>query len=369
MRTIYKVNVFLIVSFIFCAGCTNPVSVEKVTFRADTAIDDFITMVDYIDAVPLEDDGCHYVGSMPELHLCGADYIIVDKFNQLVYRYSESGGFLNEIGKKGNGPQEFLTVDNIQVFDNGTVNIYSRPDMVLTYSANGDFLSVAQIKDRGLQSFIVNGGVLTYYGNGTGRKSRLSYFKDDTSETLLSGIDNVMNFTSQTPIFSTLSDNSVSVLDSYSPIIYRYDGEKLSPYIELDFMNTSVPDTYYAQDDPFSASDMLLSRKFSMIRRYFENGNYRFVETYTNNPDSMPDFKYAIYRGDEWTWFDVGEPAVSPLVSSFMCFDDDATLYAIIDPVYMATCPQEIIDKIRNKETINSINEEDNHIILKIKLF
>ena len=41
------------------------------------------------------------------------DYVLVDDYSEGVFRFSKGGKFLNKIGKKGNGPDEYLYVNQV----------------------------------------------------------------------------------------------------------------------------------------------------------------------------------------------------------------------------------------------------------------
>ena len=66
-----------------------------------------------IEIVPLDGDDTHLLGSRVEIDTDGKDWFIADKENGKLFRYSGEGRFLNEIGRRGNGPGEFLKLQGL----------------------------------------------------------------------------------------------------------------------------------------------------------------------------------------------------------------------------------------------------------------
>lgn len=360
-RLIYIIPVLLLVA----CQTSNTIPIK---FENNPTIDNFISFIDYIEVLPLENDGVHYLGSEPELFMCGDNYVIVDKFNKSIYRYSPTGEFLNKIGNYGNGPFEYSTIDNIQVLSDKLINVYSTPGKVMTFTETGDFVKSTTIKNHGIQTYHVDNGYLIYFGNGKGTTHRLFFVGEGQSKKMLDATDKVLNFSNNVPLFSENRDGSIAVLDSYNPIIYKYKNKILSEYIVFDFSETSIPSLYYKQEDPFIASNMLFSHDFSFVRRYFENEDYSFVEVYTRHPSGPPTFTYGIKSEGVWKWFSTGQVGQMPLTASFRTIDSDNFLYAIVDPLCLNRCQPEILDKVNNHDILKSINQEDNYVIFKVKL-
>ena len=364
---IIKANVFIL-SCLCLVACHTQISATSVNYEQVDRIDDFLKYIEYIDVVPLQNDGEHYIGANPELLVSEDSYIVADMFNMHIYRYSKEGNYLNQIGMKGNGPAEFLTIDNIQLLPDGILNVFSQSGKVISYDIAGDFVAETLLEDYGGQGYYVDNGYLVYYGDGVGRDYRISLDKGKSRKTFLTATDNVLHYTSDSPVFSLNYDESISIVDSYSPVIYRYSNGQVSEYLEFDFNETAVPSEYYEQESPFAAADLLLTRDFSIIRRYFENEEYKFVEIFTNHPTSMPTFTYGMSYGDQWFWFATGRVDEKPLTASFRTIDADNVLYAIIDPMLLDDCQPEILKLIRERSKLEMINHDDNYLIFKIKL-
>ena len=134
---------------------------------------DFVSQVRAVRLIPL-DETEHLLGSNAEMYPLGQDYLLVDKQNANIFRFSENGDFINSIGRKGNGPGEFAGISNVQISD-GNVTVFSFPGNKTTYDADGGVLSEETYERFGSAGYAYDGGMLTYFGYvGTG-KDRLEY--------------------------------------------------------------------------------------------------------------------------------------------------------------------------------------------------
>lgn len=366
-RQVQKLSFIVSASSIILASCTTKES-ERITYEHNDSIDQFLSIVDYIEVIPLQNDGKHFLGSEPELHLCDNSYIVADKFNKNIYRYSRNGDFMNEIGSSGNGPDEYITIDNIQIISDNHINVYSAPGKVLTFDKKGSLLDRDYVSLHGIQTYYTGNSYLVYQGNGTGEDNKLALVENNKVTTLLRASNQVLNFASNVPIFSDNQNGSIIIIDSYNPVIYKFDNDLISEYMEFDFRDSAVPISYYQHEDPFTASQTLFAHDFTFIRRCFENTDYCFAEFYTRHPDTMPSFSYGIRCQGDWKWFSTGAVGEMPLTASFRTFDEENNLYAIVDPIYLSRCQPEILSRVKNASILDAIGMEDNYVIFKIKL-
>ncbi|MCI1785589.1 MAG: hypothetical protein LKI59_05570 [Bacteroidales bacterium] len=237
------------------------------------------------------------------------------------------------------------------------------------YSPDGTFISSSEIKDRGFQSYILDGGILSYYGYGNGRKFRLSYIKGDNVRNLLATKAIVPNFLNMAPAFSKTADGGVAIVDSYNPVICKFKSGKIEPYLKFDFGKYSIPEAFFKYEDPFKASKFLSSNDYALIGRYFENAKYKFAEIAIETKDETEaGFSYGINSDGVWKWFYAGKAGKDPFAASFRTIDDHNTLFCIIDPALADKIPPALMKKVSNPDILQNIKKDDNYIIAKIYL-
>lgn len=103
-------------------------------------VDKFSNLFSKVRYVPLEETPNSILGDVRELLVTNSgDLIVFDLFGEGVFRFAPDGKFLNNIGVKGPGPNEYVNpwdveydpfTDKVLVWDNGTRSI-------LTYALDG----------------------------------------------------------------------------------------------------------------------------------------------------------------------------------------------------------------------------------------
>ena len=98
-----------------------------------------------IELIPLETTDSSLIGTSPEciVDRDGGYYIADMNGSQKILRYDSTGRFLNTIGSRGRGPQEYLGISNYLIETlTGHVSVFSNLDKkVCVYDTDGTFVS------------------------------------------------------------------------------------------------------------------------------------------------------------------------------------------------------------------------------------
>lgn len=86
----------------------------------------------------LESDEEHLVGSMADMIVTEDSYVIIDGQNGNIFRYTLDGRFANRIGRRGNGPEEYVHINDVQYKDS-SLYVFSVPSKILRYSMDEPF--------------------------------------------------------------------------------------------------------------------------------------------------------------------------------------------------------------------------------------
>ena len=217
-KAILLLSILLIMS---CSESRDSIT-AKVPVEFGNTVNPLAEVVKSVEIVPLEADDEHLLGSSVDLNVTEDSYIVTDYLNGNIFRYSHDGRFLNNIGHRGNGPEEYVHINDVQYRDS-TLYVFSVPSRIQRFSLSGSMLDLKSLNelDLGAMSWITDEGVLTYYGYGSGRETRFSLLSDETRVDFFPSKEKVMNYTPTVQIFSESGD-SVFVVDSYSDIIKVY---------------------------------------------------------------------------------------------------------------------------------------------------
>ena len=350
----------LCASLLVCSCSSNG---GKIQFKESGSISAFTNAIKSVEVVPLATDTLHLLGGSVNMLLRGDSYVLYDVRNSKIYRYSLSGEFMNEIGRKGNGPGEYANMCGVQAVNEGVI-VFSYPDKMLKYKFDGTLIASDKVAAMGLQSCETEDGLLSYYGYGSVGPYRAALIdKDKIASKFLETNAKILNFTPDAPIF-TEDEGYIYFIDAFNPTIMKYKNKKVEPYLTFDFGKYAVPEKYYQFKEPFEAATYLMGLDFAVINRYMQNKNLKFVEVVINQKDHSTAV-YGFAKGNKWNWFSVGNPSESPLAGSFKIIKDNV-IYCLINPAMLDKMPKEFENLISNKDVLRGVKEESNYIVAKV---
>ena len=144
-------------------GCTgHKVNADgNVAVEFNNTINPLAENISSIELIPLETDSEHLVGGVTDLTIAGDSYIVMDLINNNIFRYSADGKFLGRIGQKGNGPEEYIRINDIQYRD-GNLCVFSTPSKLQRFSLDGNMIDskIFPEMDLGSMSWLTDEGLL-----------------------------------------------------------------------------------------------------------------------------------------------------------------------------------------------------------------
>lgn len=225
-------------------AATNAEIVAKVEVSESDKGFDVCQMADFEKVIPLETVGDALVGEIDKLEMDDSHIVILDKRMRTVWLFGIDGKFIRKIGRLGNGPKEYVSLDDM-CFDkeNGTVWIWDRVKQVmLEYDLAGDFLKEVA---TGFSSNVfakTNEGFWLYY----------SYLKNPDNNSLILVNEEMDHLVKG--FFATKETFPVSLSSGFtswagkeyfyfplSNVLYSLDGTEARPYIEFDFGERTLP--------------------------------------------------------------------------------------------------------------------------------
>lgn len=201
-------------------------------------------MADLEKLIPLETTEDVIIGEISKLEMDDSHIVILDKRMRTVWLFGIDGRFIRKIGRLGNGPKEYVSLDDM-CFDkeSGTVWIWDRTKQVmLEYDLTGELLKEVA---TGFSSNVfakTKDGFWLYY----------SYLKNPDNSTLIL-VDEEMNqlvkgfFPTKEPFPVSMSSGFTSwggkeyFYFPLSNVLYSLDGTDARPYIEFDFGEQTLP--------------------------------------------------------------------------------------------------------------------------------
>ena len=318
-------------------------------------------LIQDIEIIPLETDDAHLLGSHVELLSDSLCWYLVDKDNGNIFRYSSNGSFLNKIGQRGNGPGEFIRLQDVQLVED-TLVVFSFSGSINRYRKDGSSIDTQNLSGLGDNSIWLDNGVLTYCGYRPDNKYRLSYIGLEGNTDYLPSGHHVLNMSTGDPVFSQYAD-CIWVIDSYSPTVYCYtEQNNLEAYLTFDFGKYQIPEDFYRFSSPIKGSEYLLGRDFARVSRFIPGKDGWLAEIPIQSP-SRVTMAYCLNKRGSIHWFKQVEK--DPFFSAFRQIHD-GSLYATIEPDAIRGMSKQIRRKIVNHDSLTPA--DDNYVIAKIRL-
>ena len=194
------------------------------------------------DVIPLKVDSCciPYVGM--KLQIENENFLLGDlQFSNIVYRYGFNGEFINTIGCRGNGANEYPVLKDFTVL-NDTINIVSLGspgDCIFNYNIKGEFIGKVEIPNKIVSlarnsagEYIVNSGrnvynsswQITHYSSDW--KVLGEYFELDPDENNVPIIESNFSVNEEFVFYHESFNNQLYVLKDTIKPTYRilFDG-------------------------------------------------------------------------------------------------------------------------------------------------
>ena len=325
----------------------------------------FADAVSSVELIPLETDDAHLLGSRGvDMVLLDGGYLLADKQQMSVFRYSPEGRFLNEVGRKGRGPGEYNDICTLQVLD-GKIHLFSHTDSELVFSPDGTLLEQREGVPVSFGAYRTAAGLLTSYGYSKQKDYRVVFTEDGSGrETGFLPLDANLLALASEHIFSALPGGRVSVLDSYSPTVYVFENGELRPYLDFDFGQYAISPDFFRAQDAFKAAEMLMAGDYGLIWCYLEGTKHKLVQVNVSGGEDG-GARFGLHDGKAWAWFSLPGYLLENL-APFCDFREDE-LYGLFFPGDARKLATDLKGKIANPGVLDSLDDADNPVIAKIQ--
>ena len=182
-----------------------------------------------------------FLSEIEQVKYFDEQYFVIDK-NKGFFRFSEKGKLLNQIGKQGKGPGEYLHVVDFVVHPQ-TGNIYSirgeKPNHIMVFSLNGKYLQTIELKNLAKNIGITNQNLCIYYFDSRQNIEKNIEILDKDGDMLVNYFakynfarDRVHNYWSECILYSF--GGHLHFKEIHSDTIFYLDGLKIVPKMILN---------------------------------------------------------------------------------------------------------------------------------------
>ncbi len=294
---------FVSLTIILCVGChSKPLSIasEQVTYPGAT-LSSLTELMDAIEVVRLQHGDSILTDDRVRLLQQDSSFYLVDILGeQNIYRFGYDGRFLNKIGEKGQGPEEFSYMLDIDIEEkDDCVHVLSQPYCtIVRYFKNGTF------KERKQADLPANG----FCRSGNGYWLLAGY----GDRTLLLHLDDSLHVTDSVRLIQFFMDKIPYPLQKFSsfagqsffwqfpfPTVHRITPDTVQQALFFDFKDQYIPTPTTPQREPIE------DKKITCISKYWENSTYALAEIGTR--EKKQKIMLNIYglknkASGQWQW-------------------------------------------------------------------
>lgn len=370
----------IIIVSLLC-GCTEPppkvVQIETIEYKKEISLQKlFEIFVKEIEIIPLENSKESMIGEYPGFEMFDNFFYIYNtsynpKYVKKIMRFDSNGRFVNNIGLIGRGPEEFTDFRDITVDNRGVLVLSSGKDKTIyRYDHNGKFINKTALDKMPLQIFSYKEGYLLSYGFNY-EKGRVVFTDSigNSGKPLLNEKKFFISSEDNQAISSSCND-FLTFKESFSDTVYRIADFEVKPAYVFDMKEFSTsPHFFNFKEGESNITTHIMNSKISSIYYFHENQRYILSSTsFLSKENSFIScmIKDKIKNEFEWVRFNKND-ATNSLLSSVIMTDNNE-IYSVITPVTLLALPDSTLSLVKNREVLNNLREDDNHVILKISL-
>lgn len=383
MKKIF-LSLLLVYSFYSCnAKGTTDKSVERIDMLQGLGSHNIENLIKSIRIIPLETNDASLIHQIKKIKKVDQNWYVLDYNDSPIKRFSQDGHFITQIGKKGQGPGEFVQICDFAVTGD-TVNIFAwsgnkkcirmSSDNTLLYETNMlfPFDECHKTKDN---------DYLLHVGNGVVSDENSHYLYRINDKYQVKNKDfpkkepyDIM-YTFYQKYFATGSNNDILYLREYNDTIYSINkSDEIKPKYKLDFGKIWYSEQFLKDFHGKNFMDIhreFNSREYPKFIVYSENQDYLFVKYTRQQNDTDIDYISLYSKKEKKAYnFNVEKNSLSalllnlqeyndPYFSSFITASDFLNIASSLDgdnPLYKEV-----------KALAKKIKEEDNPLLVLLE--
>lgn len=303
---IYILSLTLCALFVSCTrtssdNATNGIPIVSISCEKNQVLN-LSEFADSIEIIPLETNDDCLIGWIHRIVSTDDRYYLssaVSYDTEKLFVFDKKGKFIGQIGKEGEGPEEYLGMNDFALVNDSIVKITENYNLT-SYDSGGNFLFKKKQRDCPLEIYSFNGKV---YGINVNKQihDNKMFFQLDEND------DNRKDFFSMSPIEAKVCDYYVrtAMLTSDSTFIYfnypfcntiyKLDTETLksSPFYQVDFVGKNVSKNIFEKGNHYRDWDAAFQRYGSYwgIDEILDLNNYFII----NAVDETYHSSFSIY--------------------------------------------------------------------------
>lgn len=336
---------------------------------------DFVSEISYIPLETSEE------ALLARVHIIiqADEYLIISNRRGPVKLFSNNGDYIREIGRKGKGPGEYVNIGGV-FWDELTKEVIIQDislNSLLYYSLEGDYLRSFCIPYQTHFAYPLNDGsflgvnIYPVQMDSVYGKNYIFNTSGETKPFWSSEIEleQIVPFPAIQPSYCRVGNNDL-FFPERSDSVYIINGGEIRPFASFNLKSRMLPDeVYFNSNASYAEKERFIMSFFPM-----EINDNEFMMIFLMNQDRYVAFCNT--KTDKARLTKLGENGIKndidggmPLYPVFLT--SEGYLFRAISPIDLKDAMEEgVIDdpSAEFKEMVSNLDEEDNHVIIKMKL-
>ncbi len=141
-------NIFLSLTYLLLCACSGKVTQQQAIVIDLMDAQDSIpysVFVDSIETIPLETTDSCLIGYIQDIAATDDRFFILDQKQQTVWVFDRQGNFINRIGKRGNGPGEYVRISQIEYDKRKQMIVLLVWNRLMYYTPDGRYIKSEEL--------------------------------------------------------------------------------------------------------------------------------------------------------------------------------------------------------------------------------
>ena len=320
-----------------------------------------------VKMIPLETNDSCLLGAVEQLVDAVCLWVVS---NSQIYQFDHTGKFIKKLGRKGQGPGEYLSPYRICA-DPLTKTLYvldffGRKTLAFDYEGNLLYNIPLPKEDYSLDRFAVAQGKLLYssfYNSvspdlfacdlATGKLDTISFRDREMGREAFIGETFIYPLKGATYLYHYFNDT-----------VYAFDGTKLTPHYLLDIGSYKYSFAEQEVVGDFATKDPIEGVRIQ-VSNFFETADYLFlsytVHTHSNQQEKERDTRLALYDKQNETM----HPDISIRCAdhAYLSLKGNEPVFASVDEhsLYISKYPADLLEE----HDIPDLDAEDNPVLIR----
>lgn len=327
------------------------------------------SIVSDIRFIRLETTENNLISRIDRLLFTNGKIIVVDLFSsKSIHIFDESGKHINRISHLGNGPQEYLTITDVDITPDGLIAIKDNfKDVILYYNSDGIFVKKEEIIEGGLEIAFIDGHTIAHVLSSASNQKKfkgasLGITQNNKVELLFGKNSTSSSFNHQKTNTLFSYNNTVYFTPSWENYIYEITDNNIKAKYYIDLKDDVLDYTFSTNEEFYQ----LVEQHNLFNGSFIEMENYTWLNFKIPNANNPP----VIYSHKNKTAYKLSPSLSNPLLTYLhmpKALYSDNTIAETASSLSLFINKSAIYSYLNNKELADSLYNgltiDDNPII------